>query len=88
MNGQFVDDLIAAMPTPGAKLAALSVLGKWAGAVVYLPTESKAQRRRRAAKHMLDNMMLPADIAQALRERYGVSDRTAFRDVSSARKMA
>lgn len=85
---RFVEQLIAAMPTPGARLSLLSVLGRWAGATVYLPSQSKALRRQRSAKNMLDNGMSPGEIAQALRERYGVSDRTAARDVSAARKMA
>jgi hypothetical protein len=84
----FVESLLAAMPTNGAKLACLSVLGRWAGATVYLPSDSKSKRRQLAAKHMLDNAMLPGDVVRALRERFGVSDRTAFRDVSIARKMS
>ena len=87
-KSRFVDSLLAAMPTDGAKLACLSVLGQWAGATIYLPNDSKSKRRQRAAKHMLDNAMAPGDVVRALRERFGVSDRTAFRDVRSARNMS
>ena len=80
--------MLEAMPTPAARLACLSVLGRWAGSNVYLPAENKALRRRRAAKNMIDNGMTSGDIVQALRERFKISDRTALRDVSSARKMA
>ena len=88
MRANFVDSLLAAMPTPGARLALLSVLARWSGATIYLPCESKTKRRQRAAKRMLDNRMTAADVARALRERYGVSSRTAYRDVSIARKMS
>lgn len=84
----FVQDLIANMPTPGAKAAAISVLAKWAGSTIYLPMDSKSDRRQRAAENMLANGMEASEVANALRHRFGVSIRTAHRDVSSARKMA
>ena len=88
ISGEFVSTLIEPMPTPGARMAAVSVLARWAGQTVYIPTESKTLRRQRAAKNMLDNKMESPDVARALCARFGVSDRTAYRDVRNARKMS
>lgn len=87
-SNAFIRDLVDNMPTPNAKLAVVSVLAKWSGQTVYLPMDSKAKRRQRAAEHMLVNGMAPAAVADALRQRFGISLRTAQRDVSSARHMS
>lgn len=84
----FIQDLLERMPTTQAKLSALTVLAKWAGESIYLPMDSKAERRRRAAQNMLANGMSSANAANALRERFGISARTASRDVSTARQMS
>jgi hypothetical protein len=83
----FIQDLLERMPTTQAKLSALTVLAKWAGESIYLPMDSKSERRRRAAQNMLANGMSSAATVSALRERFGVSARTASRDVSAARQM-
>jgi len=89
MNGDaFVQDLVKSMPTPQAKLLLLSCLAKYSGHVVYLPVESKKQRRERAAENMIRNGMPTPDIAAALVERFGISMRTALRDVAGARKLS
>jgi Mor family transcriptional regulator len=80
----FADELLAAMPTPAARLACLSLLAKYAGTSVYLPANSKAERRSRVAAHMLENGMNTGEAVQALRTRFGVSERTAWRDVANA----
>lgn len=82
----FVDDLYQALPEGRARLALGAVLAKYAGCSVYLPADKKRDRRIRAAEHMLAGGMAPSDIASALRQRFQVSERTAQRDVSIARK--
>lgn len=84
----FVADLLDAMPTPEARMRLTARLAKYAGATIYLPAESKAGRRINAARNMLDNCMPPADVANALRERFSVSGRQAQRDVNAARQMS
>lgn len=84
----FIQDLIDAMPTPHAQMLLTARLAKYAGCTVYIPAQSKAERRILAACNMLKNNMASADIAEAIRERFQVSLRTAQRDVSTARKMA
>ena len=82
----FLQALLRAMPTPQAQTALLLEVQKWEGVTLYLPMQSKAARRARAALNMLDNQMSPADVATALQERFGVCERTAWRDVAIARK--
>jgi hypothetical protein len=84
----FVDELVAAMPTPQAKLLLIARLVKYAGMTIYIPTESKKARRVRAAANMRANGMSAADAANAIIERFGVALRTAQRDVEAARKSA
>ncbi|HWW06169.1 hypothetical protein [Collimonas sp.] len=87
-NSEFVTALLDAMPTPQARLVCISVLARWAGASIYLPTESKTMRRWRAAAHMLANGMTGGEIAEALRARFGVSARTAWRDVEKVKRQS
>lgn len=84
----FTRDLIDAMPTPQARLVCISVLAKYAGSLIYLPTESKADRRARVARHALNNGMSGADVAAMLRARFSISARTALRDVNAARNLS
>lgn len=84
----FVDELHAAMPTPQARLLLTACLAKYAGHTIYIPTESKQDRRVRAAANMLNNDMSPADIAAAIVQRFNVSQRTAERDVKTARTLS
>lgn len=86
--GDFVSDLLEAMPTPQARMALMSRLAKHAGRTIYLPVQSKADRRIHAAARMLENDMTDADACTAIKDRFGVSVRTAQRDVKAARKMS
>ena len=88
LGEKFVADLLAVMPTPVARLRLLTALAGYEGCSVYLPTTPKAARRARAAANMLDNGMTANEAARAIRERFAVSQRTAFRDVAAARKMS
>lgn len=83
---QFAQELLDAMPTPGARLAALNVLAKWAGCSVYVPVHSETERREHAAEHMLRNAMDRGEVVTALRERFRVSERTAWRTVAKAQR--
>ena len=84
----FVDDLVAAMPTPHARLVLVAALAKYSGQSVYIPTESKPDRRVRAAQNMLANGMDSAEAAAAIAARFCVSQRTAQRDVEKARNLS
>jgi len=84
----FADELIAAMPSPHARLVLVATLAKYAGMTVYIPADSKRDRRVRAAQNMLTNGMSDADTAAAIAERFRVSQRTAQRDVQTARKLS
>lgn len=81
----FAQDLIDAMPTPQARMACVAVLAKYEGRSIYIQASSKSERRRRAARHMLDSKeMTRGDIASALIERFRISERTAWRDIERA----
>jgi hypothetical protein len=80
----FLRSLLRAMPTAQARMALLLELGKWHGVTIYLPMPSKADRRQRAAEHMLANGAASTDAAAAIKERFGVCARTAQRDVAAA----
>ena len=89
MNSQrFVEELVAAMPNPQARLVLIAVLAKYAGQTVYIPLESKRERRVRSARHMLSNNMSAAEVAATIAARFRVSQRTAYRDVKTARNMS
>jgi len=60
---EFCIDLLAAMPTPHARMLLAAKLARYAGQTLYLPQQSKAGRRIQAAHRMLKNGMLPADVA-------------------------
>jgi hypothetical protein len=87
-SNDFVTDLINAMPVPSARMACVAFLSRWAGSTVYIPSESRKERRQRAAENMLANGMTDPDIARAIFNRFQVSMRTAQRDVKEARKMS
>lgn len=84
----FVEELVAAMPTAHARLVLVAALSKFAGTSVYIPTESKQDRRVIAAGNMLTNGMDAAEAAAALVARFRVSQRTAQRDVEKARNLS
>ena len=81
LGERFCRALIDSMPTPHARLLCVMELAKWAGTTIYLPAEKPAGRRRNAARNMLTNGMTPAEVAIALRARYGVTIRQAQRDI-------
>ncbi len=84
----FVDHLMAAMPSPEARLRLAAALVVYEGCTVYLPAGPKALRRVRAAHHMLAHGKSGPEAAEAIRQRFGVSRRTAERDVKAARKLS
>jgi Mor family transcriptional regulator len=84
VTSPFVDDLLAAMPTHHARMAAIAVLAKWSGSSVYIPAPSKAERRESAAANMLRNGMDRGEVVRALKQRFGVSVRTAWTDTAKA----
>lgn len=85
-DNSFVSDLLDAMPSQHARMMAVAVLYRWQGQTIYLPTDSKASRRRRAASSMLANGMAKSEIVKALSERFNVTYRTAYRDCQNAMK--
>lgn len=85
---QFIAELIKAMPDGRAELMLLACLDKYAGTTIYLPMQSRRERRIKAASNMLANGMAYDEITQAIAKRFGVSTRTAQRDIEHARKMS
>jgi len=84
----FADELLAAMPNPQARLILVAFLAKYAGQTIYIPTEPKQERRVRVAMNMLVNGMDAAEAAAAIAARFRVSQRTAQRDVATARSLS
>jgi hypothetical protein len=84
-GANFIDDLLGALPDM-ARLRAHAVLIRYAGQTVYLPTGSKADRRRQVALNLLKNSQTPAEAAAVIAERFGVTRRQAARDVQFAKK--
>lgn len=84
----FVSHLLSAMPTPESRLRLAAALVRFEGCTIYLARQSGAARRRQAARRMLGNGMSACEAVRVLRERYGVTARTAQRDVSYSRKMS
>ena len=87
-TNSFITELHSVMPNPFARLKLVALLAKYAGQTIYIPTESKQDRRIRAAGNMLANGMCSAEIAGAIVTRFNVSKRTAERDVISARNLS
>lgn len=85
-NNSFISDLLGAMPSQHARMMVIAVLYRWQGQTIYLPTDSKASRRRRAASSMLTNGMQKHEIVKAISERFNVTNRTAYRDCQNAMK--
>lgn len=77
----FMRRLIDCMPSPEARMVCVMELGRWQGKTLYIPTEKRGERRRKAALNMLDQGKSPADAALIIHERYGVSLRQAQRDI-------
>lgn len=88
MNVDFAEFLLAAMPSPAARIAALGVLARFAGCTVYLPVQGNSKRRQRVAQDLLDAGRAPAEVVEILRARFGISARTAYRDVKTQREMS
>ena len=82
----FVDELLAELDGT-ARLRAVAVLSRYAGATVYVPADRIVERRQQAAMHMLRSReKTPAEVAEILRARYRISERQSWRDIASARK--
>lgn len=84
----FVSELINTLADPTSRIRVISLLAKYAGQVVYIPVSKESDRRVRAAANMLANDVQPAEVVSTLVSRFGISARTAQRDVSAARNMA
>jgi hypothetical protein len=82
---EFERDLLGAIVDPRSRANVVAVLERWRGISIYLRGRQKNARRQQAAANMLANGMEAADIAAALRERYGICDRQARRDIERAR---
>jgi len=85
---KFIADLLKAMPDGRSELMLLACLDRYAGTTIYLPMQSRSERRIKAAENMLANGMAYDDITQAIAKRFCVSTRTAQRDIEYARKMS
>lgn len=83
----FECDLLAATADPFLRAKLISILERWRGVPIYLRSRRKNARRQQAARNMLANGMESADIAAALRARFGISDRQARRDIAAARPL-
>lgn len=83
----FVDDLLAAMPSPQARMMLAATLSRYAGESVYIPTSSKKERRVQAARNMLGSGMTAIEAAAAIATRFQVTRRTAQRDISAAKSV-
>jgi hypothetical protein len=81
----FEIDLLAAITDPLQRAKLIAILERWRGVPIYLRARKKNARRQQAARNMVINGMESADIAAALRERFSITDRTARRDVASAK---
>ena len=83
-----VADLIGQAPTPHARMVVVGVLAKYGGTSQYIPRQSVKDRRREQAAHMLANGMSGAEVVRALRERFQIAERTAWRDIEFHRQMS
>jgi Mor family transcriptional regulator len=82
---EFERDLMEAIVDPLSRAKVVAVLERWRGVSIYLRSRKKNARREQAARNMIVNGMESPDIADALRQRYGICDRQARRDVRRAR---
>lgn len=81
----FERSLLDAISEPRSRLALISVLARFRGQTIYLPTERTGVRRQRQALNMLKQQMPGDEIVHALCIRWNISERTARRDVERAR---
>ena len=88
MSNPFIDALLNAMPTAHSRMVCVAVLSRYAGESVYIPAQSKAERRLKAATNMLENKAVEVDVVHILRERFQISARTAWRDLERAKKLS
>jgi len=76
--------LLAAMPDTRARMACLRVLARHAGETLHIPTPSGRALRVRRARALLDAGWTVADAVGSVQARFGVSLRSAQRDVKAA----
>lgn len=88
LGERFCRSLLEAMPTPQAHMICAMELKKWAGKTLYFPAEKRKKRRLEVARNMLGNGMSTADAALAIHKRFGVTLRTAQRDVRDSDKFS
>ncbi len=81
----FERDLLDSISDPRSKVATIATLERWRGRSIYLPARPRNARRQQAALRMLENHMEPGEIAEALQQRFNISDRQARRDIAIAR---
>jgi len=82
---QFCDELLEIVgPVEAARIS--TVLSRWAGRVVHIPARSTVDQRTRLAKELLAKQVAPQQVAMELREQFGITLRTAQRDIASLRK--
>lgn len=79
----FVQSLLDAVPSGTQRIAVVSVLTRWAGQTIYIPMDNMQVRRRREARRMADAGLERGEIVETLRDQFGISARTAARDVSN-----
>ena len=87
-QSDFVSTMLARMPDAHARMQAAAVLRQFAGATINLPVDDVRSRRIREVVNMLANGMSPGDCVAAIRERWGLCDRTGWRYVKAARQMS
>jgi len=85
-SGAFGRGLLAAMPDTRARMACLRVLARYAGETLHVPTPSGPALRVRRARAFLDAGWTVADAVGSVQARFGVSLRSAQRDVKAARQ--
>jgi hypothetical protein len=80
----FETALLKAIRDPLSRLSVISLLARFRGKSIYFRSEGKRTRRLNEAVKMLRSMSA-AEAAIVIQERWGVSERTARRDVAEAR---
>lgn len=88
VTDSFIGELRSVMDSHFAQLKLAAILAKYSGQTIYIRTGSKRDRRVRAVANMLANGMSPGDAAAAIVQRFGVSKRTAERDVTRSRNLS
>lgn len=81
---KFINELMDIGKLEKPKIAVLNLLMKWQGYSIYIPRESKSDRRIRAAIGMLTNGMNKSEISSALIKRFGITSRQSYTDIKRA----